>query len=211
MALEHWLIFAAASAALLAIPGPTILMVVSYALGRGRKTALATVVGVGFGDLASMTASLLAIGALLMSSAEAFSILRWIGGAYLVYLGIRLWRGRITDGPLGDNDNLPEAKPLRVFAHGFKATAFNPKSLPFFLAFLPQFVDTASPFLPQMLIMEATFIGLALVNSLVYALVADKARGLIRKHHVHRAANRPAGTLLITSGAVTAGYRKIAA
>lgn len=211
MALEHWLMFAAASAVLLAIPGPTILLVVSYALGHGRKTAVATVTGVALGDLTAMTASILGVGALLASSAEAFSVLRWIGGAYLVFLGIKLWRARVIDGPLADNDNLPEEKPLRILAHAFMVTALNPKSLLFFVAFLPQFIDNARPFLPQMLILEATFLGLAVINSLTYALVADKARGLIRKHHVQRAVNRTSGTLLIAAGAVTAGYRRIAA
>ena len=211
MALEHWLVFVAASAVLLAIPGPTVLLVVSYALGHGRKTALATVSGVALGDMVAMTASILGVGALLASSSEAFAIQRWIGGAYLIFLGIRLWRAPIIDGPLADNDNLPEEKTFRIFGHSFLVTALNPKSIVFFVAFLPQFIDHAQPFFPQMIILEATFIALAVVNSLVYVLVADKARGLIRRRFVQKAVNRTGGTLLIAAGAVTAGYRRIAA
>ena len=211
MSFEHWLAFAAASAVLLAIPGPTILLVVSYALGHGRKTALATVTGVSLGDFVAMTASILGLGAILATSAEAYTVLRWIGGAYLVYLGIRLWRAPVGDGPLADNDNLREQNPLRIALHAFTVTALNPKSIVFFVAFVPQFIDATQPFLPQMIVLEATFVTLAAINALVYALIADKARVFIRKHTVQRAVNRTGGTLLIAAGAVTAGYRKIAA
>ncbi|RYC12073.1 LysE family translocator [Ciceribacter ferrooxidans] len=211
MSLEHWLAFAAASAVLLAIPGPTILLVISYALGHGRKTALATVTGVALGDLVAMTASVAGLGALLATSATAFTIMKWIGGAYLVYLGIRLWRAPVGDEPIADNDNLPEEKPLRILGHAFAVTALNPKSIVFFVAFVPQFMAPSAPFLQQVVALEVTFVTLAIINALVYVFVADSARRFIRKRSVRKAVNRTGGTLLIAAGAVTAGYRKIAA
>ncbi len=107
MSLEAWFAFAAASAIMLAIPGPTILLVVSYALGHGRKTALATVTGVALGDFTAMTASLFGLGAVLAASATLFTVLKWVGGAYLIWLGIKLWRAPIISEPMADNDNLP--------------------------------------------------------------------------------------------------------
>ncbi|MBR0555071.1 LysE family translocator [Ciceribacter sp. L1K23] len=211
MSFELWIAFVAASAVLVAIPGPTILLVVSYALGHGRRTAAATVTGVVLGDFVAMTASMLGVGALLMASADAYAILRIIGGAYLVYLGIRLWRAPVGDGPLADNDNLPEEKPLRILGHAFVVTALNPKSLIFFVAFLPQFIDPARPFPLQMAILEVTFLTIAAANALAYALIAEKARAYIRRKAVRKAINRTGGTLLIAAGAVTAGYRRIAA
>ncbi|MGO8147932.1 LysE family translocator, partial [Rhizobium leguminosarum] len=86
-----WLAFAAASAIMLAIPGPTILLVVSYALGHGRRTAFAKVGGVALGEFTAMTASLFGLGAVLAASATLFTVLKWIGGAYLIWLGIKLW------------------------------------------------------------------------------------------------------------------------
>jgi len=211
MSLEAWLAFAAASAIMLAIPGPTILLVVSYALGHGRKTALATVSGVALGDFTAMTASLFGLGALLAASATLFTVLKWIGGAYLIWLGIKLWRAPIIPGPVADNDNLPEERSLKIFLHAYVVTALNPKSLVFFVAFVPQFLNQSAPFFEQMLIMELTFLVLATLNASVYALLAHSARGLIRKASVQRAVNRTGGTLLIAAGAVTAGYRRIAA
>jgi len=211
MSLEAWLAFAAASAIMLAIPGPTILLVVSYALGHGRKTALATVSGVALGDFTAMTASLFGLGALLAASATLFTVLKSVGGAYLIWLGIKLWRAPIIPGPVADNDNLPEEKSLKIFLHAYVVTALNPKSIVFFVAFVPQFLNPAAPFFEQMLIMEITFLVLATINASSYALLAHAARGLIRKASVQRAVNRTGGTLLIAAGAVTAGYRRIAA
>lgn len=211
MSLEAWFAFAAASAIMLAIPGPTILLVVSYSLGHGRKTALATVTGVALGDFTAMTASLFGLGAVLAASATLFTVLKWIGGAYLIWLGIKLWRAPVMSEPMADNDNLPEKKSIRVFLHAYVVTALNPKSIVFFVAFVPQFLNPALPFFGQMLIMEATFLVLATINASTYALAANAARGLIRKASIQRAVNRTGGTLLIAAGAVTAGYRRIAA
>ncbi|MBX4941619.1 LysE family translocator [Rhizobium binae] len=211
MSFEAWLAFAAASAIMLAIPGPTILLVVSYALGHGRRTAFATVSGVALGDFTAMTASLFGLGAVLATSAALFTILKWIGGAYLIWLGIKLWRAPVIGEPVADNDNLPEEKSLKIFLHAYVVTALNPKSIVFFVAFVPQFLNPALPFFGQMAIMEATFLVLAILNASTYAFLANSARGLIRKASIQRAVNRTGGTLLIAAGAVTAGYRRIAA
>jgi threonine/homoserine/homoserine lactone efflux protein len=211
MSIETWLAFTAASAVMLAIPGPTILLVISYALGHGRRTALATVAGVTLGDFTAMTASLAGLGTLLAASSALFTILKLLGAAYLMFLGIKLWRAPIVNGPMGDNDNLPEEKPLKILLHAYVVTALNPKSIIFFIAFVPQFLDLSRPFLPQTLILEGTFLCLAALNAFLYGLLADMARGVIRKASVQRAVNRTGGTLLIAAGAVTAGYRRMAA
>src|SRR5919106_5167150 len=92
MTFETWAAFAAASAVLLIIPGPTILLVVSYALGQGWRTALPMAVGVALGDFTAMTLSMLGVGALLAASATVFTVLKWLGAAYLVWLGVKLFR-----------------------------------------------------------------------------------------------------------------------
>ena len=111
MSFELWLAFAATSTIMLVIPGPTVLLVISYALGHGRRPALGIVAGVALGDLTAMTASLLGLGALLATSSEVFTLLRWLGGAYLIYLGIQLWRAPVR--PL-DTGDAPQASPLRM-------------------------------------------------------------------------------------------------
>ncbi|MBL8653874.1 MAG: LysE family transporter, partial [Alphaproteobacteria bacterium] len=138
MAIEIWLAFVAASAVLLLIPGPTILLVVSYALGQGWRAALPMAIGVALGDFTAMTLSMIGVGALLAASATAFAILKWVGAAYLVYLGIKLWRsgGTLAAAPAQDR-----ASAAKMLGHAWLVTALNPKGITFFVAFLPQFLD----------------------------------------------------------------------
>ena len=138
MSFESWAAFTAASAMLLIIPGPTILLVVSYALGQGWRTALPMAVGVALGDFTAMTLSMLGIGALLAASATVFTILKWIGAAYLVYLGVKLFR---AGGALDAEPRTDAVSAAKMMAHAWLVTALNPKSITFFVAFLPQFLN----------------------------------------------------------------------
>ncbi len=204
MTLETWLAFVAASAVLLVIPGPTILLVVSYALGRGWKVAAPVATGVALGDLTAMTLSLLGVGALLAGSAALFSAVKWIGAAYLVFLGVKLWRA----GAAFEAEARTEAgSPGRMLAHAWLVTTLNPKSIVFFVAFLPQFLDTALPFWPQMAIFEATFVTLAFANAFGYALLAARARRLAGNPRAIRLFNRAGGAALIAAGAAAVTVR----
>lgn len=208
MTLDHWLAFVAASAILLAIPGPTVLLVISHALSHGKRSAYTTAAGVALGDLTAMTASMLGLGALLMASAELFTVLKWIGAAYLIFLGIKLWRA-----PVVTEQNAAEAAPAslrRMFWHAYAVTTLNPKSIIFFVAFLPQFLDTTKPLFDQMAIFEATFVTLASVNAMLYALTASAARRTIRKPSVQKVINRTGGSLLIGAGLLAAAWKKAA-
>jgi threonine/homoserine/homoserine lactone efflux protein len=197
MAWESWLAFTAATTVLLIIPGPTILLVVSYALGQGWRSALPMAIGVALGDFTAMTVSLLGLGALLATSATIFTVLKWIGAAYLVWLGIKLWRAgsNLNAAPRADR-----ASALKMLGHAWIVTALNPKGITFFVAFLPQFINPTTPFLTQMVIFEATFLILAFANVMIYATVASRARAAMRQERVVRAVNRVGGSLLIGAG-----------
>ena len=208
MPIETWLAFVAASAVLLAIPGPTILLVISYALGHGRKIASATVAGVALGDFTAMTASMLGLGALLATSATLFTVLKWIGAAYLIYLGIKLWRAPASSRVTMEEGSVPSERPFRIFLHTYVVTALNPKSIMFFVAFLPQFLDLTRPLFVQMAIFETTFLVLATLNATLYALLASLARNQIRKPQVQRIVNRTGGSLMIGAGLLTLGWKR---
>ncbi|CEJ15603.1 Homoserine/homoserine lactone efflux protein [bacterium YEK0313] len=204
MSFESWAAFAAASAILLVIPGPTILLVVSYALGQGWRTALPMAAGVALGDSTAMTLSMLGIGALLAASATVFTVLKIAGAAYLVYLGVKLFQagGTLEVAPRDD-----AASAARMMGHAWLVTALNPKSLTFFIAFLPQFLDRNGDFWQQMLVFEATFLILAFANALAYALVAARVRHVVRNPRMIRIFNRTGGTLLIGAGIATVAMR----
>lgn len=200
MTFESWAAFAAASAVLLIIPGPTVLLVVSYALGQGWRTVLPMTVGVALGDFTAMTLSMLGLGALLATSATLFAILKWVGAAYLVYLGIRLWRAGGTLDAAPRTDAVSAAKML---GHAWLVTALNPKSITFFVAFLPAFLDPKADFLTQMVVFESTFLVLAFANAFGYALVAARARGFAANPRAIGVVNKVGGGLLISAGAAT--------
>jgi len=204
MAFETWLAFAAASAVLLVIPGPTILLVMSYALGQGWRTALPMAVGVALGDFTAMTLSMLGIGALLLTSATIFTALKWLGAAYLIWLGIKLFR---AGGTLDTAPRTDAASPAKMLGHAWLVTALNPKGITFFVAFLPQFLDRNGDFWTQMIIFEATFLTLAFANAFAYALVASRARQAVRNPRVLRIFNRTGGTLLVGAGIATVAVR----
>lgn len=206
MPLDLWLAFVAASAALLVIPGPTNLMVIGYALGQGRRVALAMVLGVTLGDALAMSASLAGLGALVMTSALLFTVLKWVGAAYLVWLGIGLWR---SAGSLkGFDTGVTELPARRVFRGAVTVTALNPKSIAFFIAFVPQFVTPGAPLAPQFALLVATFVTLAGLNALAVALLADRARTHLLRPRAVAALTRTGGAALVAMGLATATLRR---
>ncbi|MCA0304006.1 MAG: LysE family translocator [Proteobacteria bacterium] len=200
MTFETWLAFAAASSVLLVIPGPTVLLVVSYALGQGWRTALPMAIGVALGDFTAMTLSMLGLGALLATSATLFTILKWVGAAYLVYLGIKLWR---AGGTLDAAPRTDAVSAARMLGHAWLVTALNPKSITFFVAFLPAFLDPKADFLTQMLVFETTFLVLAFANAFGYALVAARARRAVANPRAIGLVNKVGGSLLVGAGVAT--------
>ena len=207
MSIELWLAFAAASTVLVIIPGPTVLLVVAYALGAGRRTALWTVIGVFFGDLVAITASVLGLGVLLATSATLFTVLKFVGGAYLIYLGVRLFTAPTEAGRI--EAKAAAASGTKMAFHAFAVTATNPKGLVFFVAFLPQFLDRSAPATPQLAVMVATFTIIAAVNALVYAMAAGSLRARITRPDVLKWMNRGGGSALMAMGAVTMLARRI--
>ncbi|NDV01895.1 LysE family translocator [Pseudoroseicyclus tamaricis] len=209
MDIHVWLAFVAASILLLALPGPTVLMVLSYALSQGRRVALAMVAGVALGDLLAMSASLLGLGALMAASATLFTIFKVIGGLYLLWLGFRLLR----EPPAVLRPEAEEAPPMapgRIFGHAALVTALNPKSIAFFVAFVPQFLSPAAPVAPQAAILIATFVGLAAVNSLLYALLADGVRTRLARPRLLLWVSRAGGAALMAMGLLTLNLKRAA-
>ncbi len=208
MVVEVWFAFALASTALLVIPGPTVMLVVGHALNRGRATGWASVPGVALGDFTAMTLSLLGAGAILATSATLFTLLKLFGAGYLIWLGIQLWRAE---------PKLQTAEPEagssgrgRIFWSAYLVTALNPKSIVFFIAFVPQFVDAAYPVVPQFVILEATFLVLATVSIAIWVWLASELRARFRRPATLRLVNRIGGGFLIAAGLLTALTRRSA-
>ena len=202
MPLENWLAYTFVTATFLLIPGPTILLVISYSLIRGRQAVFALLLGVGLGDIVAMILSFIGVGLLLQTVTIAFQFLKWIGAAYLIWLGIRMWRSASESMELSA---ITDNKVWHaIMANAFVITALNPKSIVFFLAFLPQFINSEKPFITQSLILGSTFLMLAIISVLFYSMLATFAGQQMQLSLIHRWTNRIGGIFLIGAGGMIA-------
>ncbi|MEM9003958.1 MAG: LysE family translocator [Cyanobacteria bacterium P01_F01_bin.86] len=198
MSIEIWLAFVAASIILLIIPGPTILTVISYSLSHGRRANIPLVAAVALADSTAMTMSLLGLGTILAASAFWFGVVKWIGGLYLLYLGIKLL---LTNVPSGEVTSLRQSGPRwKLFANTYLVTALNPKGIIFFAAFLPQFINTNAKVSSQLWLLALTFVVLSVVNATFYVMFAGSARRLLASSRVQRRFNFAGGSMLSVAG-----------
>ena len=198
MVIELWLAFVAASAVLLIMPGPTVLTVVSYSMAHGRRVSVPLVVAVALGDSTGLLMSLLGLGVLLATSAFWFTVIKWLGGLYLLYLGIRLLRTGVLAQQLAAPDT--SASCWKLFTNTYLVTALNPKSIAFFVAFLPQFVTPNADASKQLWILAVTFVVMAAMNAALYAVFASSARRLLASAGAQRSIHLAGGTLLTSAG-----------
>jgi threonine/homoserine/homoserine lactone efflux protein len=198
-------LFAVAAVTLLLIPGPAVLYIVTRSVDQGRAAGLASVCGVHVGTLLHVAAAALGLSALLVSSATAYDTVRWLGAAYLVWLGVRRLLARDEDVPA---TALDARRPGlgRIFAQGVVVNVLNPKTALFFFAFLPQFVDTSRGSVPfQVVVLGAAFVLLGLLSDGAYALLASTGAGWLRRRPtVARASRLVSGGVLISLGVTTA-------
>jgi threonine/homoserine/homoserine lactone efflux protein len=200
VALDTWLAYAAATALLLVIPGPTILTVISYALTHGRRANVALVAGVALGDSTALVLSLVGLGALLAASATLFTAVKWAGGLYLIYLGLRMLRGSAIALPLENAQPAELESHGRVFFNTWLVTALNPKGIIFFIAFLPQFLRPGPDVAAQLWVLAVTFVVLATINAALYAVFAASARQFLSTPRALRGFNLAGGSLLTAAG-----------
>lgn len=173
--LSNLLTFALAAAVLIAVPGPSVLFVIGRSLALGRKGGLLSVLGNALGMIPQIVAVALGVGVALAQSVLLFTVVKFAGAAYLVFLGIQAIRHRGRSTTAADPSR--SASTFRVLREGFIVGATNPKSLVFFVAVLPQFVEYTSGAIPlQLAILGAVFLLIALVSDSIWALVAGTAR-----------------------------------
>ena len=201
-------LFVAAALALLLVPSPAVIYVVARSVEGGRLTGLISVLGVELGTLLHVVFAAAGLSAIVVSSAVAFSVVKWLGAAYLVWLGLRQILGRDggdQEAPLsGSGENR-----LRVFSQSVLVQVLNPKVALFFLAFLPQFVDPSrSAAWTQVVVLGTTLATLGLFTDGLYALLGGTAGEWIRKQRVgaglRRARRYVTGGVYIALGAVAA-------
>jgi threonine/homoserine/homoserine lactone efflux protein len=169
--------FLAASVVFIALPGPSVLFAIGRALTVGRRDALLSVTGNALGLLVQVACVAIGLGALVEASATAYTVLKLVGAAYVIYLGVQAIRHRADARlALSAPDKARPGSPWRAVWAGFVVGATNPKTIVFFAAFLPQFMNDAAPATPQLLFLGLLFSALALCQDSILALIAGQAR-----------------------------------
>ena len=202
--LTHLPLFLLASAVLLLTPGPAVLYIIARSVAQGRRAGLVSVCSIEVGNFMHVIAATLGLSALLLSSAVAFTIVKYLGAAYLIYLGLRTLFTREASQAIVSSQ--PQSL-RRIFAQGVVVATLNPKTALFFVAFLPQFVDPArGAIAAQMLVLGCIFILLAVLSDSMYALLAGTVgRWLKGSRSVRRAERYLVGSVYIGLG-VTAAF-----
>ena len=209
MTIETWLAFVAASTILLLIPGPTILTVISHSVAHGKHAVMPLVLAVALGDSTALFFSLAGLGAVLANSAFWFTLIKWLGGVYLLYLGIKLLKSR-PSLPQRSASAVPKSR-WTLFGNTWLITTLNPKGIVFFVAFLPQFLNPAESVSSQLWVLSVTFVVLATLNASLYAIFAGAARQVLSSPVAQKRFNLTGGSLLCTAGiwALTARHQNV--
>jgi homoserine/homoserine lactone efflux protein len=195
--------FVAAAAVLMLIPGPNVAMIVANSVAWGTRAGLLTVLATSTAMIPQLVVTALGMTAALDALGTALGWLRWVGVAYLVYLGLRQWFADPVDLTAVRPDRRPVA---RIFGRGFLVSLTNPKTLLFYGAFFPQFVRHDAPIGPQLALLCATFLVVAVAVDAGWACAAGRARGLLGRHG--RLRNRLSGGFLMGAGAALAMARR---
>jgi threonine/homoserine/homoserine lactone efflux protein len=197
MTLETWLLFAVTETVLCFTPGPAVLLVLSHGLTRGTGASVSANLGILGGNACYFALSATGLGALLLASYEVFSAIRWLGAAYLVWLGISAFRGRAAVVTV---EGATPATRMRTFVNGFVLQVANPKALVFFTALLPQFIDPRGSVLGQVAILGVTSVVIEFFVLLAYGAAAGRLTAVASRPRFQTIANRVAGTLLVAAG-----------
>lgn len=202
-----WIAFTAASAVLIIIPGPVVTYVIACSMAHGTRTGLMGVIGTSAGTGVLLTACGFGLVPLFVALADWFDVLRLIGAAYLIWLGIQQWRAKPV---VMDDGMVAEARKSdgSLLTQGFLIAITNPKSILFFAAFLPQFMSPTAPAGPQLLVLSLTFLVVASVLDGIWAVVGGSVRHLFQTARRIRVRNRISGGLLMLTGVGMAFARR---
>jgi threonine/homoserine/homoserine lactone efflux protein len=213
MTLTSWLIYVAAVVVLTLTPGPTVLMCVSTAVNSGPRKALVACLGSTTAIVGIMALSALGLGTALAASGTAFQVLKWLGAAYLVYLGVRsLWSSFSSSASeIQVHGAVQSSTNSKTFAQGFLVGASNPKALLFFGALFPQFITPGTPQLPQFLLLGVTFVFFEALWLTLYALSAARAKRWLQQPRRAQLFNRVTGVVFLLAAALVAGSRRTSA
>jgi threonine/homoserine/homoserine lactone efflux protein len=209
MPLSTWLLYAAAVFVLTVTPGPSVLMCVTQGVNHGARRALFAALGSVTAVVGIMACSAIGLGATLAASEHAFSVVKWLGVGYLLYIGVTTLRSTTASFALAAEDR-GSPNRLALYVKGLLVGASNPKALLFFTAFFPQFLNPAAPQLPQFIVLGLTFVGFELFWLMFYASFAARIAPWLRVQGRARMFNRASGAMFVGAAALLASVKRVA-
>jgi threonine/homoserine/homoserine lactone efflux protein len=207
MTLESWLLFTVTEIVICVSPGPAVLLVLSVSLTHGWPPGLQASAGILTANLLYFCLSATSLGAILLASRELFFLIKWLGAAYLIWLGLKTFFAQGDAARHLAAHLIPTRTVTGTFLHGVVAQGANPKALLFFTALLPQFVNPAAPLVPQIILLAMTSVLIEFGVLTGYAVLASRASGLVHHPRFARIINRVGGGLLIGAGAGLAALK----
>jgi len=196
MSIELWFSFIFASILIIAAPGPAVTFLVTTSINDGKKNALSIIPGVFLGDLVAMILSFAGVGAIITASPIAFLALKVAGALYLMYLGIRIW---IDSKGKSKKLHHNSQSTSQSFMKGFWISVLNPKSILFFAAFMPQFVNTEYSYISQISVLGATYLMIGIINDVMYTILAEKISRFLKENIIMWVIRVGALNLILTS------------
>jgi len=201
MEIETWLLFSSIALVATITPGPAVLLVATHSISYSPFRAMFTILGNISGLFIMSLLSVLGLSAIVLCSTTTFIMIKGIGACYLIYLGIKLWRGGFAQVAVSDNTNMIKKDGnLRLYIHGLMVALSNPKAIAFTTALFPQFINHSVPLIPQFVILVTTFMSYSFICLFFYAKVSARARVRARNTRLEKIISRFFGTLFICSG-----------
>jgi homoserine/homoserine lactone efflux protein len=201
MEIENWLLFSSIALAATVTPGPAVLLVATHSISYSPIRAIFTILGNISGLFIMSLLSVLGLGALVLCSTTTFTLIKGIGACYLIYLGVKLWRGGFGQVSVsGNTDTLKKDTNLRLYIQGLMVALTNPKAIAFTTALFPQFINHSAPLIPQFVILVTTFMSYSFICLFFYAKMSAGASVRARSTRLEKIISRVFGTLFICSG-----------
>ncbi|WP_340677390.1 LysE family translocator [Paraglaciecola sp.] len=195
--MDNYLVYVGVAIATILLPGPAVMLTINNSIQRGLFRSLAGVLGIAIAILLVAVISATSLGIILAGSVIAFTVVKIIGAAYLIYLGIKMWR---TKEASGARSNLQEISFFKCFIEGFLVSISNPKAVIFFMSIFPQFIDLSQEYRPQFILLAVTFSVLVIVIHTAYALFSSFAKSKLSSSKGNGVLNKVSGGIFVGFG-----------
>lgn len=195
--MDNYLIYVGVAFATILLPGPAVILTINNSIQRGLLKSFAGILGIALAILLVATLSATSLGFVLANSVMAFTVVKILGAAYLIYLGIKMWR---TKAVTNTHTNIKKSSLLKCFIEGFLVSISNPKAIVFFMSIFPQFIDLSQNYKPQFILLAATFSALIVLVHSMYALFSSIAKSRLSSSSGNTLLNKISGSVFVAFG-----------